>query len=98
MAGHTNFSGRTKIRIQQYLALRALNNGEIPDRMERKELASWVASVATLLELKELRDLLNHLYCEIRENQEALEVLNQKRLVGLVHTPKVNGLRFKDDD
>jgi hypothetical protein len=64
MAGHTNFSGRTRIRFQQYLALRALHNGDIPEKMERKELASWLSSVATLLELDELRDLLNHLYSE----------------------------------
>lgn len=96
MAGHkgtASFALRTKLHISSYLAIRKEKLGR---SQEKTELRSWLSSVAALLTDIELRELLIHLYGDIKPDTIALEVLTNEQLID-IETKKNNGLVFKDN-
>jgi hypothetical protein len=90
--GNGSFLTRTKIHISTYLSIR---REELGKSQEKAELRSWLASVCALLTESELRELLIHLYGDIKPDTTALEVLTNERLIDIKTSS--NGLKIKDN-
>lgn len=78
--GNGSFLTRTKIHMSTYLSIRRESLGK---SQEKTELRSWLSSVCALLTETELRELLIHLYGDIKPDTNVLDVLTNEHITDL---------------
>lgn len=90
-SGPGSFAHRTKLHINTYLSIRKDRLGK---SFEKAELRSWLSSVSGFLTDAELRELLIHLYGDIKPDTTALEILTNEQLVD-IEIKESDGLAFR---